>query len=223
MRSRRRRPGRRTLVVLATSSWRRALPGGHRLFATRSGSTSAGAFSQALAGAFESRLGGRAEEAIAKLDAATGLDLGLPHYFRGTSLARLPGCAGHAETVVAGTSRSRAAHPPMTRPLPSTGQTAGGVSSERPRPWHQPPNAPCAPSTDGAPSARNWSCTPTGRPDSPRQGETWFRVIRTAITRQAITVQTADDRTADDRTMKTMLAPLGVARIQVDPGLVTAG
>jgi hypothetical protein len=68
--------GRRILVVLATSSWRRALPGGHRLFAARSGSTSAGALSQALAGAFEPRLGGRAEEAIAKLDATTGLDLG---------------------------------------------------------------------------------------------------------------------------------------------------
>jgi len=64
--------GRRILAVLATSSWRRALPGGHRLFATRSGSTPAGALSQALAGAFEPRLGGRAEEAIAKLDATTG-------------------------------------------------------------------------------------------------------------------------------------------------------
>ena len=36
-----------------------------------------------------------------ELDAATGLDLGLPHYFRGTSLARLPGCAGRPETVAA--------------------------------------------------------------------------------------------------------------------------
>jgi len=25
----------------------------------------------------------------------------MPHYFRGTSLGRLPGCAGRAETVVA--------------------------------------------------------------------------------------------------------------------------
>ncbi len=102
--------GRRILVVLATSSWHRALPG-HRLFATRSGSTPAGALSQALAGAFEPPLGDRAEEAIAKLDATTCLDLGLPHYFRRNSLARLPGCAGRAETVAARTSRPRAAHP----------------------------------------------------------------------------------------------------------------
>jgi glyoxylase-like metal-dependent hydrolase (beta-lactamase superfamily II) len=53
-----------------------------------------------LAGTFQSLLEGQAEEAVAKLDAAAQLDLGLPHYFRGTSLARLPGCGGRAETVV---------------------------------------------------------------------------------------------------------------------------
>ncbi|MFI7704643.1 hypothetical protein [Nonomuraea sp. NPDC049480] len=47
----------------------------------------------ALAGTFQSRLEGQAEAAIAKLDAATSLDLGLPRYFRGISLARLPECA----------------------------------------------------------------------------------------------------------------------------------
>ena len=50
-------------------------------------------------------------------------------------------------------------HPPMTRPSPSTGPTADGGSSGKPRPWHPPPNAPCAPSVDegpdlGAPSSR---------------------------------------------------------------------
>ncbi|TQJ19746.1 metallo-beta-lactamase superfamily protein [Kribbella jejuensis] len=54
----------------------------------------------ALAGAFQVGLEGQAGEAIAKLDAAAKLEFGLPQYFRGTSLARLPGCGGRAETVV---------------------------------------------------------------------------------------------------------------------------
>jgi hypothetical protein len=74
---------------------------GYDYFAARSDSAPTDALSLALAGAFQSRLDGRAEEAIARLDAAAGLDLGLPHYFRGTSLARLPECAGRAQTVVA--------------------------------------------------------------------------------------------------------------------------
>jgi len=93
---------RRILVVLATQLMAAELyQEGFGYFAARSDAAPADALSLALAGAFESRLGGRTEQAIAKLDAATGLDLGLPHYFRGTSLARLPGCAGRAETVVA--------------------------------------------------------------------------------------------------------------------------
>ena len=67
----------------------------------RSAAAPADTLWMALAGAFESRLDGRAEQAIAKLDAATGLDPGLPHYFRGTSLARIPSCAGRAETAAA--------------------------------------------------------------------------------------------------------------------------
>lgn len=93
---------RRTLVVLASQLMAAELyQEGFDYFAARSDSTPTDALWLALAGAFESRLDGRTEEAIAKLDAATGLDLGLPHYFRGTSLARLPGCAGRAETVAA--------------------------------------------------------------------------------------------------------------------------
>jgi len=60
-----------------------------------------GDLSLALAGAFQARLDGRSEEAIAKLDAAAELGLGLPQFFRGTSLARLPECGGRAGTVVA--------------------------------------------------------------------------------------------------------------------------
>jgi glyoxylase-like metal-dependent hydrolase (beta-lactamase superfamily II) len=93
---------RRTLVVLAGQLMAAELyQEGFDYFAARPGSTPADALWLALAGAFESRLDDRAEAAIAKLDAAAGLDVGLPHYFRGTSLARLPGCAGRAETVVA--------------------------------------------------------------------------------------------------------------------------
>jgi glyoxylase-like metal-dependent hydrolase (beta-lactamase superfamily II) len=92
----------RTIVMLAVQFMAAELyQEGFEYFAARSHSTPADAVSLALAGAFESRLDGRAGEAIAKLDAATELGLGLPHYFRGTSLARLPECAGRAETVVA--------------------------------------------------------------------------------------------------------------------------
>jgi glyoxylase-like metal-dependent hydrolase (beta-lactamase superfamily II) len=92
----------RTIVILAVQLMTAELyQDGFDYFAARSHRTPADALSLALAGTFESRLDGRAGEAIAKLDAATELDLGLPHYFRGTSLARLPGCAGRAETVAA--------------------------------------------------------------------------------------------------------------------------
>jgi glyoxylase-like metal-dependent hydrolase (beta-lactamase superfamily II) len=91
---------RRTPVVLASQLMAAELyQEGFDYFAARSGRAPADALWLALAGAFESRLDGRAGAAIAKLDAAAGLDLGLPHYFRGTSLARLPGCAGRPETV----------------------------------------------------------------------------------------------------------------------------
>ena len=92
----------RTLIVLASQLMAAGLhQEGFDYFAARSDAAPADALSLALAGAFESRLDGRTEQAIARLDAATGLDLGLPHYFRGTSLARLPRCAGRAETVAA--------------------------------------------------------------------------------------------------------------------------
>ncbi|WP_214322707.1 MBL fold metallo-hydrolase [Nonomuraea sediminis] len=92
----------RTTVVLASQLMAaERYQEGFDYFTARSDSTPADALSLALAGAFQARLDGETEEAIAKLDAATGLGLGLPHYFRGTSLARLPRCAGRAETVVA--------------------------------------------------------------------------------------------------------------------------
>ncbi|GII04061.1 MBL fold metallo-hydrolase [Planobispora takensis] len=92
---------RRTRIVLANQFTAAGLDGeGFEFFSALSAQAPDDALLLALAGAFQSRLEGRAAEAIAKLDAAASLDLGLPHYFRGISLADLPGCAGRAETVV---------------------------------------------------------------------------------------------------------------------------
>jgi len=66
-------------------------------------------------------------------------------------------------------------------------------------------NPPLAPAAERAVRAQDGRCPLCGEPllyadrppDSPGQWESWFRVIRTAITRQAITVQAADGRTGD--------------------------
>jgi glyoxylase-like metal-dependent hydrolase (beta-lactamase superfamily II) len=92
----------RTIVMLAAQLMAaERYQEGFDYFAARSHAAPADGLSLTLTGAFESRIDGRADEAIAKLDAATELDLGLPHYFRATSLARLPEAAGRAETIVA--------------------------------------------------------------------------------------------------------------------------
>ncbi|WP_170991231.1 MBL fold metallo-hydrolase [Herbidospora galbida] len=59
------------------------------------------ALARSLAGVFRARLHGPVEEALADLDDAAERELGLPHYFRGTTLAALPGCAGRAGTAIA--------------------------------------------------------------------------------------------------------------------------
>ncbi|MCX5233323.1 MBL fold metallo-hydrolase [Streptomyces sp. NBC_00233] len=93
---------RRTRIVLANQFMTAGLEKeGFEYFSKLSASMEGDGLLLALAGVFESRLEGQAVAAIAKLDAATSLDLGLPHYYRGTSLAGLPDCAGRAETVVA--------------------------------------------------------------------------------------------------------------------------
>ncbi|GAA4210765.1 MBL fold metallo-hydrolase [Microbispora amethystogenes] len=92
---------RRTRIVLANQLTAAGLDTeGYEFFSDLSSRTPGDGLLLALAGAFQSRLDGQAEAAIAKLDTATSLDLGLPHYYRGISLAGLPGCAGRAETVV---------------------------------------------------------------------------------------------------------------------------
>ncbi|GAA3447064.1 hypothetical protein [Planomonospora venezuelensis] len=93
---------RRTRIVLANQFMSAGLDReGFEFFSALSARTPGDGLLLALTGAFQSRLEGGTEEAIARLDAGTSLDLGLPHYFRGTSLAGLPECAGRAETVVA--------------------------------------------------------------------------------------------------------------------------
>ncbi|GLW22788.1 MBL fold metallo-hydrolase [Microbispora triticiradicis] len=93
---------RRVRIVLANQFRAAGLDmEGFEFFSDLSSRTPGDGLLLALAGAFQARLDGQAGAAIAKLDAATSLDLGLPHYYRGTSLAGLPGCAGRAETVVA--------------------------------------------------------------------------------------------------------------------------
>jgi len=70
---------------------------------------------------------------------------------------------------------------------------------------HRRQAPPLAPSTQRAVRAQRGRCPLCGElllhadqpPESPSQWETWFRVIRTAITREAITVRTADGQTGD--------------------------
>jgi glyoxylase-like metal-dependent hydrolase (beta-lactamase superfamily II) len=93
---------RRTLVVLASQLMAdERYQEGFDYFAARADAEPGNPLVLALAGAFESRLVGRADAGIARLDAAAERDLGLAQYFRGTSLATLPDCGGRADTVVA--------------------------------------------------------------------------------------------------------------------------
>ncbi|MFE2531410.1 MBL fold metallo-hydrolase [Streptomyces sp. NPDC059371] len=93
---------RRTRIVLANQFSTAGLhEDGFAFFSRLSDQTPNDGLLMALAGLFQSRLPGQVEAAIAKLDAATSLDLGLPHYYRGIGLADLPKCAGRAETVIA--------------------------------------------------------------------------------------------------------------------------
>ncbi|SDL93167.1 MBL fold metallo-hydrolase [Nonomuraea jiangxiensis] len=70
-------------------------------FAALSAERPDSALAQSLTGVFKAHLEGPVEEALADLDRATERDLGLPHFFRGTTLAGFPDCAGRAETVIA--------------------------------------------------------------------------------------------------------------------------
>ena len=99
---------------------------------------------------------------------------------------------------------------PIVRHVPVAGRAspddpalAQYWADRRRRQQRRPP--PLAPATERAVRAQDGRCPQCGElllhagqpPDSPSQWETWFRVIRTAITRQAITVRTADGHTGD--------------------------
>jgi glyoxylase-like metal-dependent hydrolase (beta-lactamase superfamily II) len=91
----------RTLIVLAGQLLAAGrFQEGYALFNKLAEDRRGEALPLALAGTFQSVLPGQTEGAIAKLDAAAQIERGFPQYFRGTSLARLPGCGGRAETVV---------------------------------------------------------------------------------------------------------------------------
>ena len=91
----------RTLLVLAGQLLAaQRFEDGYTFFDELTSSRPEDALALALAGTFQARLTGKAQEAIGKLDAAAQRDVGLPNYFRGTSLASLAECGGRPETVV---------------------------------------------------------------------------------------------------------------------------
>jgi len=201
--------GRRTLVVLASQLMAAELyQEGFGYFAARSDSTPA------------ARSGWRSPErsspVSAALDRGGDRQAGRGHRPRSRAAALLPGnLAGPAPRLRGPRGDRRRRHVPVAGCASPDDLALAQYWADRrrrqqrkARPWHQPPNAPCAPSTDGAPGAGELLLYADRPPDSPRQWETWFRVIRTAITRQAITVQAADDRTGDQyRLMHTGCQP----------------
>jgi hypothetical protein len=89
------RAHRNTVVTLATALVAaRADADGSRYFQDLSERNPADAAAQALAGFFGIRAGHDVAAAIAKLDQAAAIDLGLPQYFRGLGLAELLPSAG---------------------------------------------------------------------------------------------------------------------------------
>ena len=81
---------RNTVVTLATALVAaRADADGSRYFQNLSERNPADATAQALAGFFGIRAGHDVAAAIAKLDQAAAMDLGLPQYFRGLARAEL--------------------------------------------------------------------------------------------------------------------------------------
>jgi hypothetical protein len=81
---------RSTVVILATALVAaRADAEGSRYFQDLSEQNPADATAQALAGFFAVRAGHEVAAALATLDKAAAMDLGLPQYFRGLALAGL--------------------------------------------------------------------------------------------------------------------------------------
>ncbi len=100
---------RNTVMTLATALVAvRADAEGSRYFEDLSERNPADATVQALAGFFQVRAGDDVAAAIARLDKAAAMDLGLPQYFRGLALAELLPGAGPSETGRAAVDTGRA-------------------------------------------------------------------------------------------------------------------
>jgi glyoxylase-like metal-dependent hydrolase (beta-lactamase superfamily II) len=91
---------RATLVVLATRLAAEQADG-YPYFQELADARPDQALPLALAGFFQARLGDDLDAALAKLDKAAAVDLGLPQYFRGITLAALPPDLRRAEQAVA--------------------------------------------------------------------------------------------------------------------------
>src|SRR5215472_10423362 len=93
---------RATIITLATRlAAARADAEGYRYFTEFASTRPGAALPLALAGFFQARLGEDTGAALAKLDQAAATDLGLPQFFRGVALARLPPNRQQAEQAVA--------------------------------------------------------------------------------------------------------------------------
>jgi glyoxylase-like metal-dependent hydrolase (beta-lactamase superfamily II) len=100
---------RNTLVTLATVLVAaRADAEGSRYFQDLSERNPAHATAQALAGFFQVRAGHDVAAALARLDQAATMDIGLPQYFRGLALAELLRGAGPSEAGHAAADTARA-------------------------------------------------------------------------------------------------------------------
>ncbi|MEU6146798.1 MBL fold metallo-hydrolase [Streptomyces sp. NPDC047081] len=82
--------------LLATNQLRE----GYEHFTELAAARPESALAESLAAVFHARLDGPDDKALAQLDSAASRGLGLPQYFRGTTLAHFPDCAGRADTVV---------------------------------------------------------------------------------------------------------------------------
>ena len=100
---------RNTVVTLATALVAaRADAEGSRYFQDLSDRNPADPTAQALAGFFQVRAGHDVAPALARLDQAATMDLGLPQYFRGLALAQLLPGAGSSDGGLAAADTGRA-------------------------------------------------------------------------------------------------------------------
>ena len=99
-----------------------------------------------------------------------------------------PTCSSSPGRPSSGTCRSRARHPPMTRPWPDTGHQAAR-EDQAPAGHAQP--AACSPAATGAARSAGTCCsTPTRATSTQTSGNSGIKVTRKAIRHQAIALDT---------------------------------